>query len=700
MRSLLSLLAFTLCLTAVARADVLRTAKEVNDFLEQGLGKADFTLSVQAISDIDRKLFFAEDRSGRIALAPAPGLGDIRKGDLLDVKGVVSINPNGEIWIEATSAVHRGRSRAPEPVELTLSDLNRPENAYRAVRVAGTVFTITPDEFDDNFVIAILCDGQSTLPIILTSEDLARCGLRSGATARITGRYWRSLNGIRKFSGPCVIHDTGSPIDILSPPPENPFDAPPLERRFYRTPDEIARLGARTVTGQVIARWGNGRLMVKENDGRIINVTMADGEPAPALNETGVFVGYPYSDLMSLHLANARFNTSEMSAFAPDLPETVTPGKLIADKWFLVENDIAITYNGRLLRLVGTVRSLPSEQSPDARLYLDCDDHLVSVDISSCREEARAIPIGSRIEVTGRCLLETENGRADNSFPHVRDFSIITRSADDIKIVRLPPWWTPHRLLIVIGVTFAALLVSFVWVFALHRLAERRGQALYRARQAQEEERHTREIAELRMQDRTRLAVELHDTISQNLTGATMQIGTAVHLLESDHDQSVRHLDIATRTLDSCREELRNCIWDLRNNALDEPDLNAAILMALRRLTGDTRLQIRFNIPRSELSDNTVHALMCIVRELATNAVRHGHAAAIRIAGWLSDGILRFSVTDNGSGFDPEHRPGLAEGHFGLQGVEERIDELGGEMKITSKPGKGTRITVWIRSEC
>ena len=122
--------------------------------------------------------------------------------------------------------------------------------------------------------------------------------------------------------------------------------------------------------------------------------------------------------------------------------------------------------------------------------------------------------------------------------------------------------------------------------------------------------------------------------------------------------------------------------------------------MTLQRLMGGVMLQIRFNIPREKLSDNTVHALMRIVRELTTNAVRHGAAKTIRIAGALDNGILSFSVTDNGKGFDPENRPGLAEGHFGLQGVEERVEELGGEMKISSKIGKGTRVKIWIKSEC
>jgi NarL family two-component system sensor histidine kinase LiaS len=201
------------------------------------------------------------------------------------------------------------------------------------------------------------------------------------------------------------------------------------------------------------------------------------------------------------------------------------------------------------------------------------------------------------------------------------------------------------------------------------------------------------------MRDRTRLAVELHDTISQNLTGATMQIGTAAQFVGTDAARAVRHIDIATRTLDACREELRNCIWDLRSNTLDEQDLNEALRRTVQRLVGEARLEIRLDVPREKLSDNTVHALMNIVRELATNAVRHGGASVVRIEGALEGGMLRCTVSDDGCGFDPDNRPGMAEGHFGLQGIEERIDELGGELDIHGGSGEGARISFRIPAE-
>jgi signal transduction histidine kinase len=145
--------------------------------------------------------------------------------------------------------------------------------------------------------------------------------------------------------------------------------------------------------------------------------------------------------------------------------------------------------------------------------------------------------------------------------------------------------------------------------------------------------------------------------------------------------------------------ELRNCIWDLRSRALDEPDMDRAIKVALGPTVGKKKLLVRFNVPRSRFSENTARTILNIVRELASNAIRHGHANEIRVAGSLDGDTLCFSVSDDGTGFDPENRPGVLEGHFGLQGIEERVSFFNGDMKIKSSSEKGTKVTVNLKLE-
>ena len=124
--------------------------------------------------------------------------------------------------------------------------------------------------------------------------------------------------------------------------------------------------------------------------------------------------------------------------------------------------------------------------------------------------------------------------------------------------------------------------------------------------------------------------------------------------------------------------------------------MNTAILRTLQPHVNDSRIAVRFNVPRAKISDNTAHALLRVIRELVINAIRHGNATAVRVAGSLDPDVLRCSVTDNGSGFDPETAPGVLQGHFGIQGMRERIDELGGTLTLDSAPGKGAKATITI----
>ena len=167
--------------------------------------------------------------------------------------------------------------------------------------------------------------------------------------------------------------------------------------------------------------------------------------------------------------------------------------------------------------------------------------------------------------------------------------------------------------------------------------------------------------------------------------------------IQNKMDEDRKSLDLAAKSLDSCREELRNCLWDLRNQTLEEASMDEAIRQTLKPHIGDANLTVRFSVPREKLSDNTTHSILHIIRELASNAVRHGNATEIKVAGAIENDRLLFSVSDNGCGFNPENRPTVADGHFGLQGIQDRVDAFEGEMTLQSAPGKGTKATISIR---
>ena len=329
------------------------------------------------------------------------------------------------------------------------------------------------------------------------------------------------------------------------------------------------------------------------------------------------------------------------------------------------------------------------DESGGRRLLLEDGGLTVQIDCGDAPEALDAIEIGSLVSASGICVIDSEFWSPAVPFPRNKSLFIVARGNADLRILARPPWWTPARLLVVIGALAFFAVAVLVWNILLKKISDRKGRDLAAARFANS-------VSELKVRERTRLATELHDSIVQILTGAIMKLRAADKMFGSDPTAARRQLSLAMKTLDSCRDETRNCIWDLRNQALDEPSMDKVLVRSLAPHAGNAKLAVRFAVPRERLTDNTAHAIICIVRELVLNAVRHGKAESVQVAGCIEGGRLLFSVKDDGCGFDPAARPGPDDGHFGLQGVQERIDAIGGEVSIASAPGAGTKISASI----
>ena len=425
-----------------------------------------------------------------------------------------------------------------------------------------------------------------------------------------------------------------------------------------------------------------------QRGGASSSAPLVGGSAPPTCGEAVAVAGFPDTDLFILNFtrASCRALTGEEAAALNVATEKTPPSRLPPD---FDMDEVLRDYYGHIVTLRGTVFAAPSYDGRASTMNLLCGGRIVQVDVTSCRETAEVIAPGSEVEVTGLCVINTTTWNPLNPFPRIDQFTVVTRSCGDIAVVRTPPWWTPTRLATVIAALLAVLLALYEWNYILRRIIRRRERQLVKSEVAQVE-------ADLRVDERTRLAAEIHDAISQTLTGVSFQIDAAHKTINEDPGAATRFLAIAKRTLLSCREELRRCLWDLRNDALDESDFSEAVRRTVRPSIGGAELSVRFEIRRQRVSDSTAHAVLSIVRELASNAARHGGARHIRVAGEMQGGRVRFSVRDDGCGFDTAKRPGPSEGHFGLQGIKERIARLGGSLEIESTPGEGTKITVEI----
>ncbi len=687
-----AVLAAAACLPAAGTADEL--SRSVYDREEVGRG---FVLDATAMH-VERVApgavrYHLRDASGatHVETKDFPrGHPRVSPGDRLVAKGAIELGPHTHLaYARCTNIAVVAHGPAPEPVRTTCAAINAGEVDFQLVTFEAVVRALVADQIDTRFNYLILGGDGATIPLSLTrkySRRLFGDASPVGAKIAVTGLCDAAPLTDRRQFGRLVRLAGENAATVVEPPASDPFDVPELGAFRRLQPAQVAALGRHRIAGTVLAVKRRSTLIVRSCDGGIHDVQLAGGPP-PAAGARIAAVGFPVSNMYRINLARAVWRSEPGGTQTPEESVVATPREILCNEEG--ERRIDARFHGRAVRMSGIVRGL-RYAGEETAFRMECDGHLVEVDASGCPAALDGLDTGCRVEASGVCALETEIWSPDTVFPSISGFTLVLRTPSDVRVAARPPWWTPARLLVAVGVMFAAVVAVLVWNFLLRRVSERRGRELASEQVARVE-------SDLKVIERTRLAVELHDALSQTLAGVSFAIDAAARLVPSDPEGASRRLASASRTLDSCRRELKNCLWDLRSNALEERDMDTAIRRTLAPYAPDDALSVRFNIPRERFTDASAHAILCIIRELALNALRHGGATHIRIAGSIDGGMLHFSVRDDGNGFDAASAPGVKEGHFGLLGIRERVDSFGGTFAIDSSPGRGCKATVSLK---
>ena len=674
----------------------LTTASALSNAIQTGAVGETFDIEGVVASDCRPPIrdFAVVDSSGAVIISPVKGMTNqtFRAGEVIRARGTVGKSHYGHVFADCSSISQVGHGAAPLPLDATIDQIANGECDTRVVRTSGLLRDCFTDEVDNQYLFAILNDGNATLYAVLDKEihgnRLGRLDNLIGTRITLTGLCNPYPSGCRRHIGRIVRASDIAELDSPKATAVDPFDVPPAGSVHDLQPSDLSKSGRRRTTGRVLATWKKRHLIIRTAENAISRVDLAQDGP-PAAGKMVEVVGFPETDLYHLNFSRAIWRQIEGEPAAPETAKSISSKDLTFNE--LGRRGVSAGLYGKTVSIEGTVRSLPSTGTGESRLYLENDGIVVPIDVSSAPCSADNVTIGCVVRVTGICVMDVENWRPNLVFPHVNEVFVVARTPGDLVVLKRPPWWTPAKLAAVIGSLITALFFTMLWNRSLRALAERRGKAL-----ASEE--LERLASDLKAQERTRLSVDLHDSISQCLSGVSMELGSAAGCPEPLPPSAALHLTRASKALDSCRVELRNCIWDLRSRALDEPEMDKAVQIALGPTIGRAALDVNFNVPRSRFTENTARAILNIVRELASNAIRHGNADRIEISGSLAGDVLRFSVCDNGTGFDPEHSPGVPDGHFGLQGIRERIAAFNGAMDIVSTSGQGSKITVTMHT--
>ncbi len=192
------------------------------------------------------------------------------------------------------------------------------------------------------------------------------------------------------------------------------------------------------------------------------------------------------------------------------------------------------------------------------------------------------------------------------------------------------------------------------------------------------------------LEERNRMARDLHDSLKQQLFASIMQVWSAQGLLDTNIAGAKERLDTIEELLGQAQQELSTLIHQLRPLALVDKPFSAALRDYSERWAKQHNIALYLDIAEVDLSLKAEEALLRITQEALSNIVRHSNASAVQVQLVNQQEQVLLTITDNGRGFNLEH---VSNQSMGLQSMRERMEMLRGSLSIVSKDGHGTCIS-------
>ena len=275
----------------------------------------------------------------------------------------------------------------------------------------------------------------------------------------------------------------------------------------------------------------------------------------------------------------------------------------------------------------------------------------------------RKLKTSSLLRLRGICVVDSEYTQ------NVTPFVLLLRSADDVSVLAGPPWWSAGHLAAIAGVALILILAA---------------QLLYSRIE------HWRLRAVL--EERERLAHEMHDTLAQSFAGIGFQLQAIRNDLKGNNAAALRQLDLASNLVRHSHDEARRSIATLRPESLESIGLLSALERSARRMVdgGSVEVVVAAGGSARPVPVRTSDALYKIGQEAIANAVRHAQPTSLDVFLAYEKTEVSLVVQDNGIGFvGPVNTLG-----FGLQGMRKRAESISAVLTISSSLQNGTRVKV------
>ena len=613
--------------------------------------------------------FAMQDDTSGIYLRGTPDMvARLHPGDLIEVTGTSDAG-----WFEPgvlVNDLHQlGRTNVPQPLPVTFEQLLSGRLDAQWVEISGIVRFCEPSPNDPRKLRLELVTGGERIivrpNVPRTQEPLV------DAEVQLRGVCYYLVNKNRQLVSPMLAIPHDIPIIVKKPAPRDPFSTP------LQSPDSLMQFapegsyGHRVHVRGVVTRYQPGEyVFIRDGEVGLRIQTSQKGNINPG-DEIDV-LGFPKRGEYSPMLEDAVFKKS--AAGTPPLPVRL---KLAADAFDhdsdLVELEGAFVER-QLLPWGCNYRFHTEDGTPFQVLLRQDNGQPISPDL---------LP-GSRVGIAGVCSVQRAQSGLVSGLSRPASFQLLLRSPSDLVLIKLPSWWTPRHIIWLLGAITGVLLLTVAGVMLVARLRLKE-QAVRRA------------MAEAEfsaiLKERNRLAGEVHDTLAQGLGAISMQLELVKDRMKSGPEMVMKHIELAHSLVRSSLTEVRNAIWNMRSQVLENGDLAAAMEHILKEITDDTDISGRLQVTgrARRLPPVTENALLRVGQEAITNARKHAKPGCIGVQLEFEEQRVSLRVKDDGIGFDTE-KPPANKTSFGLAGMRQRAAALGGELSLHSSPEQGTEL--------
>jgi signal transduction histidine kinase len=621
--------------------------------------------TVIGLNPLSPAIFLQDETGGTFVRQEGVWPEQVRLGDVLEVEGV---SYEGRFVPGVQSARLRvvGHGELPEARAVTFDDLLSTRHHYERVELSGIVRSVAPGPVEGQTVLT-LAAGTRKLEVRLVGVAPHELPALVDARVTVAGVAAGYINDARQMVAPQLHLSRLQDLRVDSPPPADPWQAPLETAASLCTFKPEGVSGHRVRLRGVVTHAEPGKTLFLREGQRGLRVETSQADSVAPGDEVEV-LGFPAMGTFSACIEHAEFRV--MGRGAPPEPVAVTVGEAMRGT-----NDAnLVSVRARLLEILNT----PDE----TLLVLSAEETALRARLPRTRLPFRK---ETELQVTGICRL------GEPKVPHTMfgvtpgTLELLARSAQDLQVESRPSWWTPGRLMVAAGLAVGLAAVALVRVVLLRRRVAEQSEVIRQKIQ--------REAA---LEERQRLAREIHDTVAQSFSGLGFQLEAVSARLPAAAEEARRQVETARQIVRHGQESLRRSLMNLRAQELERGRLADALPEMARQLATGTGIDVRCTVegPAQGLPDAIESNLLRIGQECLTNAVRHGKPKRIGLEIRYAAEAVQVRIQDDGTGFDPGQLKRGGSGHFGWRGIWERAEQIRARVDLATAPGQGTTVTV------